>query len=297
MLDSRWRVFRVVAESGSLTKAATILGTQQPVVSRQIAALERECGTRLFRRTGRGVVLSEFGEYLLPRVEALLGGEEALLDEIRTSGSVPRGEVRIGLLSFYATEFASRLCRELQQRYPEIRLHLTEGSSAQLQEWLAEGRIDLALHLRDDKPRGGEQVIQELPLTLVGSADLPAVQQPRIAFRDIEGLPLILPSEPHPLRTRLAQVAKEQQVKFRVLMLADTVHLQLELVAAGMGYGIVSPLGQQPAFSSLSSGARQLAFSELTEPAIVRAVVLSISPQRPLTLAARVVQKLLLALR
>jgi DNA-binding transcriptional LysR family regulator len=68
LVDARWLVFVRVAALGSLSKAAAVLDVPQSIVSRNVALLERECGERLFRRTGRGVVLTELGEQLLPRV-------------------------------------------------------------------------------------------------------------------------------------------------------------------------------------------------------------------------------------
>jgi len=68
----KWRAFLAIAELGSLTRAALFLDTNQSFLSRQINALERDCGTRLFNRTGRGVELSEVGTRLFPQVRSLL---------------------------------------------------------------------------------------------------------------------------------------------------------------------------------------------------------------------------------
>ena len=57
-----WKLFVDAAELGSLSKVAVAYGTSQPHISRQIGELEQECGGRLFQRTGRGVVLTEFGQ-------------------------------------------------------------------------------------------------------------------------------------------------------------------------------------------------------------------------------------------
>ncbi|MFZ0836678.1 MAG: LysR family transcriptional regulator, partial [Xanthobacteraceae bacterium] len=56
-----WKLFTDAAELGSLSKVAVAYGTTQPHISRRIIELERECGGRLFQRTGRGVVLTELG--------------------------------------------------------------------------------------------------------------------------------------------------------------------------------------------------------------------------------------------
>jgi len=71
IIDARWQVFLRVAAAGSLSKGATALAMPQSMVSRAITHLERQCGERLFVRTGRGVVLTEFGAQLLPRMARL----------------------------------------------------------------------------------------------------------------------------------------------------------------------------------------------------------------------------------
>ena len=66
------KLFLEVADLGSFSKAAVARRTVQSHISRQISELERECGARLFRRTGRGVVLTDLGERIAPRVRTWL---------------------------------------------------------------------------------------------------------------------------------------------------------------------------------------------------------------------------------
>src|SRR5688500_20411960 len=73
MLDvRRLRVLREVAEQGSFSAAADALNFTQSAVSQQIAALERESGTRLVERNARGVRLTEAGEVLVRHTEVIL---------------------------------------------------------------------------------------------------------------------------------------------------------------------------------------------------------------------------------
>src|SRR5471032_3290657 len=75
---NKWRTFLVIAELGSLTRAAIFLDSNQSLLSRQLIAMERECGARLFNRTGRGVELSEIGARISPYVKAVLKSAEQL---------------------------------------------------------------------------------------------------------------------------------------------------------------------------------------------------------------------------
>src|SRR5438094_10141622 len=95
----KWRAFIAIGELGSLTRAAIFLDSNQSLLSRQLNALERECGARLFNRTGRGVELSETGARLIPQVTALLVDAERPENEIRGEAREPSGRVTSGSLT------------------------------------------------------------------------------------------------------------------------------------------------------------------------------------------------------
>ena len=93
-----WKLFIDAAEMGSLSKVAVAYRTSQPQISRRIGDLERECGGRLFQRTGRGVALTELGQRITPRIRSWLAATEQLANDVRTSAGTPIGTVRIGIL-------------------------------------------------------------------------------------------------------------------------------------------------------------------------------------------------------
>src|SRR4051794_38959206 len=92
------RAFVAIGELGMLTRGALFLDSTQSLLSRQLNALERECGARLFNRTGRGVELSEVGARLFPQVKALLSDAQHLENEIRGEAREPTGRVTLGVL-------------------------------------------------------------------------------------------------------------------------------------------------------------------------------------------------------
>lgn len=286
ILDPKWKLFVKLAEHGSLSRTAIALDVPQSMVSRHLAQLEQDCGARLFRRTGRGVVLTEFGEQIFPRITALISQAEVLADDISTSGGVPSGEVRVGLLPSSVPLMAGPLFKRVRERYPKVRLHLTEGSSAQLEELVQEGRLDMALLLREDaEPAGDEPVLARVPLQLVGLRDAPLLQQETVEFVQLHGVPLILPSPPHPLRARLEQLARVQQVELNMAIEADSIRLQHAIAAVGGGYAITAGLVGAAAEGS------PLGTVQIVNPTMVRAIVLSTTLRRPHTLASREVYK------
>ena len=143
-----WKLFIDAAELGSLSKVAVAYGTSQPHISRQISELEQECGGRLFQRTGRGVVLTELGQRIAPKVRAWLASTEQLANDVRTSAGTPIGKVRIGSLPSTAHPLVSTLYKRLKERYPLIQLAVREGQGSQLETWLEDGSVDLAILYR-----------------------------------------------------------------------------------------------------------------------------------------------------
>jgi DNA-binding transcriptional LysR family regulator len=287
IVDARWKTFLKVAELGSLTKAALALAAPPAVVSRHVSQLERQCGTRLFQRTGRGVVLTEFGHSLLPQIATLLAQAERLADEIRTQGDVPMGEVSVGLLPSTVPLLTGPMVSAVHERMPRVRLRLVEGASAQLDEHLREGRLDMAVVLREDaEPTPDEPVVARLALHLVGRQGDAHLQHGTIAFETLLGLPLIVPSRPHLLRARLERLAGERNVQLNVTLEADSVRLQHQAAAAGAGYAISGdPWGAQsdPRLQSV----------KIVSPELLRSVVIGTTLRRPHTLATRQVHRLL----
>ncbi|MCA8022910.1 LysR family transcriptional regulator [Burkholderia metallica] len=287
ILDSRWSLFAKVAELGSLTLAAHALNTPSSVISRQISQLEMQCGGKLFRRTGRGVLLTEFGEVVYQRIRPLIAQTDQLADDILTTSSVPIGEVHIGLLPSVAPRIAAKLFQTVLAQFPKVRLHLAEGSSAQLEEWLSTGRLDMALLLRERPLEDiDEPLLASISLDLIGPVDDPLIAAGEVAFAALDGLPLILPAEPHVLRRRLDELGRERGISLKVVGEADTVQLQRELSSSGIGYAIVSSMAEMRA--GLKLGA-----ARIVQPEMVRHVVLGTTQHRPNTLAARSIGNLI----
>jgi DNA-binding transcriptional LysR family regulator len=284
LLDARWRIFLQVAGAGSLSKAATALDMPQSMVSRAVANLERQCGERLFQRTGRGVLLTEFGAQLLPGVARLAADADALADDIRSAGGRPVGEVLLGLLPSAVRRFAGPLCAAVREQMPGVRLHLVEGASAMLEEQLREGRLDLGVVPREDAAAiGDERLLARVPLHLIGRAGDAVVAAAEIPLAALSALPLVVPARPHALRARLDRLAAERDLRLQVVVEADSVHLQHEVAAVGGGYAIAAMAGPHDA---------RLASSRIVSPELERFIVLAESPRRPHTRATREVRRL-----
>jgi LysR family nitrogen assimilation transcriptional regulator len=289
MDPATWKVFIDAAEFGSLSKVAVAHGTSQPQISRLINELEQECGGRLFRRTGRGVQLTEFGERIAPRIRAWIASTEELASDIRTAAGTPIGNVRIGSLPSTAYPLLTTVYARLKQQYPLVQIAVREGQGAQLETWLDDGSVDLAILFRmSPAPRNGDIYLFDAPTYLVSAVGDRLTSRPTVEFSKLETLPLVLFCRPSAWRNHLEQVAIEQRVSLNVVLEADSLSMQTNIAAAGGVYALLGP-------NAIAGASRTLALqsSRLVAPTVNRHVALAMSPRGKTTLACRTVMQLI----
>ncbi len=209
----KWRAFLAIAELGSLTRAALFLDSNQSLLSRHLNALERECKARLFNRTGRGVTLSDVGQRIFPLVKSLLSDAEQLEAEIHGEAREPAGRVTLGSLPSITNPMVGRLFKLLRDKHPGVQLKVLEGSSGQVEEWLADGRVDIAILYRygNAQPEN-EQALATVDSYLIGAMGDRLTAAPEVAFSSLHELPFILPGVPNGLRTVLDAMARQEHI-------------------------------------------------------------------------------------
>lgn len=283
------KLFVDVAELGSLTKVALAHGTTQPYVSRQISELEGECGGRLFQRTGRGVVLTELGRRIEPKVRKWLDETDQLVSDIKSTAGTPIGTVRIGIMPSTAHPLVSTLYYRLQEKYPQVKLLVREGQGAQLDTWLENGGVDLAiLYRHGPQPANGDIYLIETRTYLVGAPGDELTGQASVPFAALDKLPLVLFCRPNSWRDRLDELSAANGVTLNVAAEADSLSLQTEIVAQG---GIYALLGPYAIASARRAGRIQA--TPLVEPEVPRYIALAMSRYGQMTLACRVAMQLI----
>ncbi|WP_460605469.1 LysR family transcriptional regulator [Jatrophihabitans fulvus] len=135
---------RVVAEQGSFTAAASVLGYTQSAVSRQVAAAEHELGTVLFDRVRGGVRLTRSGSTVLRHVVEALDALDAARREA-TSTAPARRRVRLGAFASAGAMLLPRAVAVMRSSAPDVELVTREGTSPSLVRAVRSGSIDVAL--------------------------------------------------------------------------------------------------------------------------------------------------------
>lgn len=285
-----FRLFLEVAEVGSLTKVAAQRQTVQSHISRQISELEKQCGAALFKRTGRGVSLTEYGAHVAQRVRLWMNDTDALFADIRQTAKVPMGEVRLGILPSAAHPLMTRVYQRLQQDYPGITLNIREGQGGELDAMLDSGSVDMAILFRFDKPHTPDETLLATAGTLlVSSPGLPLTQGETVEFRKLEGVPLVLPRRPAHWRAILDEAARSKGFSLNAVVEADSLTVQKELTAESQRlYALLGPFSVN---KEIRAGRLQAA--RLVNPDLKRYVTLARPKQGQLTKASRIVSDLI----
>jgi DNA-binding transcriptional LysR family regulator len=284
------RLFLEVAEAGSLSKIAARRQTVQSHISRQITDFEAQCGGRLFRRTGRGVALTELGERAAARLRPWLAETEHIEQELRSSSGQPGGEVRLGLIPSAAHPLGTRLFERLRAEYPGIRLDIAEAQGAELDTMLDSGTVDLAVLFRYRKPSSREETLLcQAETYLVARAGDPLTTGPTLPFSRLAGLQLVLPRRPSHWRNALDETARSLGFRLESAAQADSLTVQKEVVSRNAG--LYTILGPYAFAQELRSGLLQA--SRLTQPELLRHVTLAMPRHGKQTASCRVVAQTL----
>jgi LysR family transcriptional regulator, nitrogen assimilation regulatory protein len=234
------RYFHSVARTGNFGRAARELNIGQPNVSHQVQKLEQELGTQLLIRHGRGVTLTQAGSCLMERLDVILG----LLDAPLEPAAVPErtiGSISVALPPELAPLLVPRLLDACRERWPHVTLAIREGTSASLEEWVLDRRVDVAL--LQDPPALDELTIEPVVTERLGLVSgvrtIRLEGSDSVRVRQLGGLQLILPHPRHWIRRLVDSAAFRRGVVLDRVQQVDGVALTKEMVRDGAGHTVL----------------------------------------------------------
>ncbi|EMR6794181.1 tricarballylate utilization LysR family transcriptional regulator TcuR [Salmonella enterica] len=280
------RYFVRIIETGSMGSAAQDLDIGVSALSQQMSRLENELAIRLLQRTSRGVTPTNAGLAFYSQAQlALRHADDAILAarEARLSG-----HVSVGMAPSTASILGIPFIHAMQENYADVRLHVVESLSGNLERMINTRQIDLAVVFQKDKIlRWSARPILEEQLFLIGShALLAALPDNPITPEQLAGIPLIMPSQGHGLRGRLDAVCQEHALNVEIVAEIDGLALLMRAVRDDLG----ATLQPGAAISHLDNDA--LRVIGVHNPVLSRPnflVSLSDDELTPADLAARVV--------
>ncbi|MBQ2719623.1 MAG: LysR family transcriptional regulator [Clostridia bacterium] len=288
-LVGKYRTFLAVAEAGSISEAARRLFVSQPAVSAELASLEAALGVPLFARSRRGVQLTEAGRVLVEYVRSAFSLLEAGEQKLRELLGLAGGTLRIGAsdmtLRFYLLDYI----RAFRERYPAVRLTVTNAPTPRTLEALRDGSIDFGV-VSGPLLVGTEELtlvpVREVRDVFIVAPDHPLAGVRGITRRDLAQYPMIMLEKNSTTRSYVAEwLGSEHPAPAIELATSD---LLLEFARRGIG---ISSIVEDFATEALEKG--EVVRLQLAEEPPPRHFYLAYPRRLPLSLAARTMLDLL----
>ncbi len=276
-----------IAELGSITRAAAHLHVAQPALTRHVQRLEDELNVALFTRANRGVRLTEAGQKLLDGATRILRDIERTGDEIRAQDAHPSGKIILGITPTLCPVLVPDLLARMRRDYPMIELKVMHAGMVRLEEFVIDGRVDIALLSELSRSRLIQSTrLAEEEMVLVTRAGMRPTGV--VTGDELRRTPLILGDG---LRAAMDALLAGHGVELNVeTELNDHETIRL-MVAQGMGAAVLP----------LSSASRECARGlleahRITEDGVFRTLALGVRASRNASLAREAVARTIRAM-
>lgn len=160
------RAFVVTADTGGVTRAASLLNLTQSAVSMQIKRLEESLGRIFFFRGARRLALTPEGEQLISYARRMLELNDEVLG--RLTDAAFEGELRLGVPHDIVYPAIPDILKRMAQCYPRLRINLTSSFTLLMKEAMARGELDIVLTTEEEPEEGGEALARH-PLVWIGA--------------------------------------------------------------------------------------------------------------------------------
>jgi LysR family nitrogen assimilation transcriptional regulator len=292
-MDSRQlRYFIAVYEHRNLSRAADQTSVAQSALSHHISNLEAEFSTPLFERKPRGMEPTAAGERLYEHARIILRAMAAAEREIREGASVIAGDISIGMANSGMKAIGVPLMIKVLEKYPNLKLSLTESLSGATLLHLMASEVDLALVYN---PPGEEHLIAEPVLEeqmfCVGTSKLIGKGKGAIKFEELIRLPLITLLHGLSSRALLDDPVLLKRLEASAILHLNSISGMTGALLAGLGCAIATKLFAK---EHLQSG--KLIAREVIEPTLTRTLYFCRLRNRPMTYAMEEMRRLILSL-
>jgi DNA-binding transcriptional LysR family regulator len=236
------RVLMVAVQAGSMGKAARLLATSQPAVSRSIGELEHALGVRLLDRSARGIEPTPYGRALLKRGTAVFDELQQGIKDIRSLTDPTIGDLNIGASIAIAEGFICSVISRLSRRYARLTFQVYATDTATAYQALLDRKIDLAVvHLIDPPAEdlmNVEPLVQD-PHVVVAGAQNPLARRRRISLAQLIQEPWALPLADQPYGSVVREAFRAHGLMVPPVVVGSTLPLRTALLMTGQFLSMV----------------------------------------------------------
>jgi molybdate transport repressor ModE-like protein len=249
MLDvKRLRILREVAQQGSFSAAAAALYLSQSAVSQQIATLEKEVGMTLLDRTREGPKLTDAGSVLVSHAEAAIARLDEAERELAAIAGLEGGQLRLASFPSASATVLTEAVSEFHQRYPKVRLSVTDAEPEESLPALRGGGLDLALTF--DYPSVPQSEDRDVERTLVLEESMhlalpkshPLAKRPVVPLAELADCEWLCGSRPSSCGEVIFRACRDAGFEPRIGFESDDYHVMQGFIAAGLGFTLLPDL-------------------------------------------------------
>lgn len=279
-----YKIFYYVAKYQNFTKAARVLGSNQPNVTHAMNRLEEQLDCVLFIRSNRGVTLTPEGELLYARISSAAVQIQEAEEELSASATLEHGSISISATETALNIYLSDKLRSFHEDFPKIRLRISNHSTPQAVQAVRNGEVDFAVVSTPavaDAPLNIVE-LEQFREILVGGRTFTALASQTLSLKELGAYPLISLGEESMTRAFHRQFFLQHDAVLRPDTEAATTDQMLTLVRSELGLAFVPEPMTRNALK-----AREIVQLTLKEPIPPRSICLVYDRHRPLNTAAR----------
>lgn len=241
MIETRLlHYFLTVAREQNITNAAKTLHITQPTLSRQMAMLEEQLGTKLFLRDSRPLTLTDEGQLLRRRAEEILELVEKTQAEMSSHEEQVEGTVSIGCGELASVRVLMDLIADFSQRYPRVTFDVYTATADQIKRRMDDGLTDIGLMLEPVDMERYEYI--RLPVrerwVAVMPSGVPLARREHVTAKDLADIPVILPSR-QKMYDEVASWFGSAYDNMQVIGVSNLGTNAAMMVRAGLGYALI----------------------------------------------------------
>jgi len=228
-----------IADHGSFSGAAEVLGTVQSNISNRIAHLETELGTELVNRsTG---LLTESGDIVVDRARRILNELRGIASDVSELSAEIHGQVVLGMIGSAGRWIVPVLLDTIKVKYPHIALHIVEGTNSVIEPQLVKGQLDLAVlawPIYAAELTGVDLFREDLVLIADKDHELAKLPAP-LSFATLAQYEILLPFKGAPIRREIDEASRLVGVELKPLIELDGLRTIASLTFDGYGPSIL----------------------------------------------------------
>lgn len=239
---SQLQTLVAVARAKSFSKAAELLGVTQSAISQSIKNLEMKLEIKIFKRSGKAVLLTPEGEKLYEIGSEFLQELANTLEELKGDRNEMQGKVRIGTLTGIGKTWLAKEVVWYAKDNPDLKLSVTMGNQDELIHDFEMNKIDILVLPEEDLPAVGEKVffLEEKSTIVAPHGMMDELRGKKLTIEKLEELPLVLFEQDDVLflkwcRAKFKATPKKLNVRFSV----NSHGHMLQAVSEGLGLAVV----------------------------------------------------------